>query len=111
MESSVIYEYICERLRTIMTNIEKYQALYDMHSHKAQEVAELFDEHLEYGYSNSIKKLAKEQQLEVSNETIRKVRIGLVQNLEIFNLLISHAKKNKTSVSAAKEEMAILLQN
>jgi len=77
------------------TNINNFKALYNMQMHKADEIKQLFEKWLPYGYTTEIKEMLKLKGVYRKSQRIREVKGGFFKDHEILNLLIELAYKNK----------------
>ena len=66
-----------------------------MQLHKAEIVKALFKDHLSYGYTDKAIDAAKKQGLKINSQFVRSVKSGAIKDLQVFNILIELAKKNK----------------
>lgn len=94
-----------------MTNVRRLIELYDMQLHTAEEISNLFDSYLFYGYSGKVVKRMNKNGKKVSQGTIRKVRAGLMKNQTVLNYLIREAIAEKARQNRAKKETYSLIQN
>lgn len=94
-----------------MTNVQRFTELYGMQLHTAKYLSELFDSYLRYGYSGRVQKRIEKDGLKVSQETIRKVRAGLLKNQTTLNYIIKEAKHEKRQLDKQKKITKSLIQN
>ena len=92
-----------------MTNINKFQTLYDMHSHKAEKVEKLLKDHLPHSYTGEVIERAKKQGIKTTSQVVRNVRNGFgPSNILIFSILLEVAKEHKEAAMAAQKKLKIL---
>lgn len=106
---SLIVNTFENKLIQLMTNINKFKELYDMQSHKAEEVALLFKDFLPHGYSQDVVNLANEKEIEVSSGVVRSVKAGLVKNIKVLTVLVEYAKEKKEAAKKEREQLNNLL--
>tara|TARA_R100000963_G_C4592365_1_gene69098 strand:+ start:76 stop:417 length:342 start_codon:yes stop_codon:yes gene_type:complete len=101
------------------TNINENITLYDVQMHKeridafcnnyslteeeALSAIELLDGYLGYGYAQEIVSLALKNEIQVSRQVVRKVKLGHTKNPKIFNLLLEYAAEEKAEGVAARK--------
>ena len=80
-----------------------------MHSHQAQEVDDLLNNYLPFGYTSKVQEKAKSQGIEFKKQRIRSVKSLIYVDLTIMNFIIEVAKDNKAIAEASKEKLNELL--
>lgn len=78
--------------------------LYDMQTHTAKEVEEIFN-HLPHGYSTKIKDRLLSNDRNVTTSWIRHIRNFKHKDLAILNLLIELAKESKAVAEAERAKL------
>lgn len=94
-----------------MANVRRFSELYGMQLHTAENLCELFDRYLSYGYSGRVQSLLKKDGVVASQGTIRKVRAGLYKSQNILNYIIKEAKNEKRQLEKFKKNTKSLIQN
>lgn len=93
-----------------MTNIEKIKANYDVHSHRAEVINDLLENHLPHGYSSIVVEKSKEKGLLISKQTVRNVKSLIKFDINVLLILIEVAVENKNNIIAAKKNIEKLIQ-
>jgi len=92
-------------------NILKLKKLYSMQLHTAEYVNDLLCNNLPHGYSSKVVELAKNQSRTVSNQAVRLVKSLAYEDLQILNIIIQLAKRNKAYAEAEKVKLKELTTN
>lgn len=90
--------------KQLMTNINKFETLYDMQSHKAEKILSLF-KYLPFGYTLEVQRRTNKERPELSSQTIRNVKAGITKDLYVLNHIIALAKEHKKEEDKQKNKL------
>ncbi len=85
--------------------IEAFIANYNLTEEEAISAIILLDENLKRNYTYEIVRLALQNEMQVSRQTVRLVKMGHTNNLKLFNYLIEFAAEVKANGVAARKTL------
>lgn len=89
-----------------MTNLNKLTTLYNVQTHKEQEVLkDLIENHLPNEYTALVIKKLQENNQKVSSSMVRNVKCGTNKNIAVFNAIIEVAKEHKMISQQLKKNL------
>lgn len=89
-----------------MTNLNKLTTLYNVQSHKEQDVLkDLLENHLPNEYTALVISKLESKNVKVSSATVRNVKSGIQKNIAVFNAIIEVAKEHKLISEKLKKNL------
>ena len=83
--------------------VEAFCKNYGFTEEEAISAIELLDRYLGYGYTHEIVSLAMRNEMQVSRQTVRLVKLGHTKNPKLFNLLLDFAVEAQAEGVAARQ--------
>lgn len=84
-----------EKAHVYNRRVQDFMSHYDLTSQESEVAIALLDGHLPHGYSEEIVTLAMQNDLRVTKQVVRLVKLGKTKNPVLFKLLLEFASQNK----------------
>ena len=106
MGTNITTKKVADNVQSHKTKIELYVEHYSLTVEEATQLLELFDKHIEYGYTELIIAMAAGRGKGYTSQVVRNVKNGYYKNQELFNMLIEFVTTQECEAVAAANLLA-----